>query len=341
MRKRLCLIAFFLVLLLIVNGCSNKGTAIGSGDAAAIVNGEKILNSELDERTEQIAVLSGYNLDDPNSPTLRNYLKQQLIEILIDEKLIRQEAAKLEITVSQEDLDAEMKKIRDQFDTEEKYQQFLDERKFTNDELRGYVEDQLYMNTLFEHITKDITAPSKDPKEYYEQNKTEFYAPDRVKARHILVASKEDAEAAIKRLDKGEDMSKLAVELSTDPSVKENEGLVDYFTRDDQMITEGFRVAAFSLKAGEYTKEPVLTTFGYHVIKVEDRLPAKQYEYDEIKDVLTERLLLEERQAKYKEYMDKLKKEAKIENIIAKELEAQTEKPDNTSNEKSAPAEEK
>lgn len=339
MRKQLCLIAFFLVLLLVANGCSNNGSAIGSGDAAAIVNEEKILKSELDERTEQMAILYGYNLDDPNSPSLRSYLTQKIIDIMIDEKLIRQEAAKLEITVSQEDLEAEMKKIRDQFDTEEKYQQFLDERKFTNDELRGYVEDQLYMNALFEHITKDITAPSKDPKEYYEQNKAEFYAPERVKARHILVASKEDAEAAIKRLDNGEDMTKLAVELSTDPSVKENEGLVDYFTRDDQMITEGFRMAAFNLDIGEYTKEPVLTTFGYHVIKVEDKLPAKQYEYDEIKDVLSERLLLEERQAKYKEYMDKLKKDSKIENLIAKELEAQTKKPNNTSSEQNAPAE--
>lgn len=319
MKRVLSIVTFVLILFVFATGCSNNNTP---SDAAAIVNGEKILKTVLEKRTQQVAVMYGYDLEDPKTPTLGDYLKQQVIESMIDEELIYQEAVKLNITVTSEEIDAEMKKLQEQFDSAEKYQEYLEQNKMTDEEYIGFVTNNLYLNKLYEHVTKDITTPSQDPKEYYEENEAEFNVPEKVKARHILLTSAEKAQAAIKRLDKGEDFAELAVELSFDETVKENQGLVGYFSIDEEAIEITFREAAFKLNVGEYSKEPVFSTFGYHVIKVEDRTPAKKYEFEEIKDLLTQSLLQEERKNMFNtEYMDNLRKEAKIENIIKKEIE--------------------
>ena len=90
-----------------------------------------------------------------------------------------------------------------------------------------------------------------------------------VHARHILVKTKEEAEAIIKQLDGGADFEKLAKEKSNDPSGKTNGGDLGYFG-PGQMVPE-FEKAALALDVGAYTKEPVQTQFGWHVIKVEDK----------------------------------------------------------------------
>ncbi len=87
-------------------------------------------------------------------------------------------------------------------------------------------------------------------------------------ARHILVASEEDARAVITELDGGADFVELAKERSTGPSGPRG-GDLGYFT-SDQMVPE-FSAAAQTLEPGQYTKDPVQTQFGWHVIKLEDR----------------------------------------------------------------------
>lgn len=103
-----------------------------------------------------------------------------------------------------------------------------------------------------------------------------------VKARHILVKSKEEAETIIKQLDGGADFQKLANEKTQDPSGKTSGGDLGYFGAG-QMVPE-FEKAAFALEPGAYTKEPVQSQFGWHVIKVEDKRAKQPPAYDEVKD---------------------------------------------------------
>ena len=83
----------------------------------------------------------------------------------------------------------------------------------------------------------------------------------------VEMASEDEAKAAIKRLEEGADFAELAKELSTGPTGP-NGGDLGYFGVND-MVSE-FATVAFSLDKGEYTKEPVKTQFGYHVIKMVD-----------------------------------------------------------------------
>ena len=127
-----------------------------------------------------------------------------------------------------------------------------------------------------------------------------------VHARHILVKTKEEAEAIIKQLDGGADFQKLANEHTTDPSGKSNGGDLGYFG-PGQMVPE-FEKAAMALEPGSYTKEPVQTQFGWHVIKVEDKRPKQPPAFEEVKDQIRSLVLRD----KYFALVKELRAAAKV-----------------------------
>ena len=103
-----------------------------------------------------------------------------------------------------------------------------------------------------------------------------------VKARHILVKTKEEALSITKQLDGGADFEKLANEKTSDPSGKTSGGDLGWFG-PGQMVPE-FEKAAFALNVGEYTKEPVETQFGWHVIKIDGKRPKPPPAFEQVKD---------------------------------------------------------
>lgn len=105
-----------------------------------------------------------------------------------------------------------------------------------------------------------------------------------VKAAHILVADEAKAKEVITKLEGGAKFADLAKEYSTDKSNAQNGGELGYFAQGD-MVKE-FADAAFALNKGEYTKTPVKTQFGYHVILQEDKRERPAPSYDEVKDEL-------------------------------------------------------
>ncbi len=146
------------------------------------------------------------------------------------------------------------------------------------------VQDQIIADAYVQRLLqKQVT----DQKLHARYDKFIKDAPPReeVHARHILVASEDDAKAIIAELKKGGDFNKLAQDKTTDPSGKTSGGDLGYFTKED-MVPE-FADAAFKLKPGEFTDAPVKTQFGWHVIKVEDRRTAKPPTFDQVKPKLS------------------------------------------------------
>ncbi len=160
---------------------------------------------------------------------------------------------------------------------------------------------EVYLNHLVEAATTDARLH-----EQYDKFIKGQPAREEVSARHILVASEEEAKAIIVELGKGADFAAVAKQKSTDPA-KDTGGDLGYFTRDS-MVPE-FADAAFALGKGEYTKVPVHTQFGWHVIKVEDRRSAPPPTFEESKDELTTELAREVIAAK----VQSLKDGAKVE----------------------------
>jgi peptidyl-prolyl cis-trans isomerase C len=102
-----------------------------------------------------------------------------------------------------------------------------------------------------------------------------------IRARHILVATKEEAEAIIAQLEAGGDFEAIAKEKSTDGAAAQG-GDLGYFGAG-QMVP-AFEEAAFALEVGQFSKQPVQTQFGFHVIKVEDKRTQQPPSFEEVKE---------------------------------------------------------
>jgi peptidyl-prolyl cis-trans isomerase C len=136
-----------------------------------------------------------------------------------------------------------------------------------------------------------------------QMDKTEYHA------RHILVPTKEKAEALIKKIKGGAKFEDVAKAESTDNS-KTNGGDLGWFTTNHMVKPFGDAVKA--LKKGEMTQEPVQTQYGWHIIKLEDTRDVTPPPFDQVKAQVQKNLL----QKKLLAYIDELKKNAKIERTL-------------------------
>jgi len=159
--------------------------------------------------------------------------------------------------------------------------------------------------------TQLITSRISDEaaKEFYDAQVGAVEPQEEIKARHILVATEEEAQAVIDALDAGGDFEELAKEHSTGPSGAEG-GDLGYFTAGT-MVAE-FNDAAFALQAGEVSV-PVKTKFGWHVIKVEDRRVQEVPGFELVKDQVIEALAQQEGRT----MMDEMRAAAAIEIVGA------------------------
>ncbi|MDI6025740.1 peptidylprolyl isomerase [Corticibacterium sp. UT-5YL-CI-8] len=160
-----------------------------------------------------------------------------------------------------------------------------------------------------EFVEKDVAGKITDEqiRARYDKEMADTPPANEVHARHILVKTKEEADAIVKKLDAGEDFQKLANENTTDPSGKTSGGDLGYFGQG-QMVPE-FETAAFALDVGAYTKEPVQSQFGWHIIKVEDKRTQQPPAFDTVKDQIRSLLIRDT----YFEQVKAIREAAKVE----------------------------
>jgi peptidyl-prolyl cis-trans isomerase C len=135
------------------------------------------------------------------------------------------------------------------------------------------------------------TVSEKELRKAYDKMLAGFEKVDEIHARHILVADEAKAREIIKKLDEGVEFKDLAKESSDGPTAA-NGGDLGYFTKTE-MVPE-FADAAFALQPGTYTKNPVKTQFGWHVIKVEDKRPRPAPKFEDVKPQLDAQIRREE-----------------------------------------------
>ncbi|MCL2635113.1 MAG: peptidylprolyl isomerase [Betaproteobacteria bacterium] len=141
--------------------------------------------------------------------------------------------------------------------------------------IRAYLTDYVRTNPITEESLKAE----------YESIKANIGGTE-YKVRHILVEKEDDAKAIIAKLDKGEKFSELAKQ-SKDPGSRDSGG--DLGWSSPAAYVKPFGEALTQLKKGEYTKTPVKTDFGYHVIEMEDSRPANPPPFEQVKPQLQQR----------------------------------------------------
>jgi len=253
-------------------------TLSSASESYGTVNGEEITKEEV----AQVMGPQAMQFD-----TLNGDMKKRVLNILVDRKLLAQNASKSGLEKS------------------EAYKKKLES-----------IKKDLLLNVWMEEEAKKIEKSTTEAelKSFYEKNKDNFKIPAQLKARHILVKTETTAKDIIKTLNNAKDVKtefiKLAKEKSTGPSGK-NGGDLGWFPLD-RMVPE-FSKAADKLKKDEFTKEPVKTQFGYHIIYLEDRKSASQKKFDEVKEQIKALVNRNKFNKLIENTVKKLKASAKIE----------------------------
>ncbi|TCL72624.1 peptidylprolyl isomerase [Rhizobium sp. BK251] len=167
-----------------------------------------------------------------------------------------------------------------------------------------YLADRELHNAYFKKHVVDTVTP-EEVKARYDKEIAALPKQEEVHARHILVKTEDEAKEVIKELDAGKNFADLAKEKSTDPNKSEG-GDLGYFGHG-RMVKE-FEDAAFALDKGTYSKTPVKTDFGYHVILVEDKRVAPPPPFEQVQDQVRQLVMRD----KYLELLAQAKQSSKV-----------------------------
>ena len=232
----------------------------------------------------------------------------KVVDTLIQEKLVDQEAGKQNITVTPADIDKEIAKIKERIGGEAAYQDALAQNQITEAQLRDYQSFRIKVTKI---LKKDIPVTDDELKKFFEENKAQFDKRE-VHARHILVATEQEAKDIKAQLDKGADFAALAKEKSTEPAAKESGG--DLGTFGPGKMVPAFDNVVFSMKQGEIS-QPFQSDFGWHVAQVLE-VKGTAPSFDALKAEVTEVYIDSKVQEQLQPWLTDLKDKAKITNTL-------------------------
>lgn len=333
--------ASVLVLLAIAVACGNarSATIAPAEDAAttqaavkpvpkelpavlADVNGEVIERWEIESAIREIELMAGHPL--PSSQ--RDEFVRAVLDRLIAHHLIAQEGRSRKLEVTEADVQADIARLRSQFQTQAEFDDALSDFRTTLDQLRRQRRLSLEV-ALFVRRTIEPTVSVKpqDIEAYYQENTEQFHEGEAVRADHILIlalpeatpeqraGARARAAAILGQLRGGADFVQLAREHSEDPGTAADGGDLGWVPRG--RMDPAFEAAVFSLKAAELS-DVVETPYGFHLIRVGERRDERTAPLSEVRPDI-ERLLVERaHQEALAAFVDQAKTKAKIEIFI-------------------------
>ncbi|MBA4146650.1 MAG: peptidylprolyl isomerase [Verrucomicrobia bacterium] len=260
----------------------------------------------------------------------RRQLESDLLDQLIFEKILTKRATAEDKTAAAEEAEKAYEQVQSKI-PENVFEQRLrasgmDVVKF-RERLQAEATRRVVLNR---ELKEEIKISDADIKEFYGENPTRFEIPDRVRASHILLSTtdsltsrpvsesvRKEKEAKIKeireRAVKGEDFAKLAKEFSDDPGSRDRGG--EYTFARNEMV-KPFENAAFSLEPGEVS-DVVESQFGFHVIKLHEKLSPYKRSLDEAKEDIERLLTAREFDKRLPEFFKKLKKDEGVEVLVS------------------------
>lgn len=318
-RSVICIVVLLIfVFVFLFAGCSRT---------VAKVDGIEIKQKEVDAYMNSIKSqdTSGEITSDEEE---LNALEADIIDSLIIIKLLEKYAEENNITVTDEEVNEQVKLLMDTYSSEKDFEKYLKEKGIDKRFLEGVLRSQLLSSKIYSKVTADVIVTEEEVKQYYEDNKNTFFlVPVSVKASHILTMfpwvednseeteeGREEALEKIKmvedKLKDGGDFEDLARQYSDDGTSGENGGDLGYISKG-QMVEE-FEEALFSLDVGEVS-EIVETEYGFHIIKATDRQEEYIQKFDEVEESINTYLLNLHKDEKSKDFIFSLIEEVNIE----------------------------
>ena len=288
-------------------------------EVVARVNGEAINRAALEEAVSEVEARAGQ----PMPADQRDRVLRAVLDQLIGYRLLVQETAARKTAVPDADVEARIGQIRSQFPSEEIFQQQLQQRKMTLEQLRVDTRASLQITALLQAELDAKTAVTPEQvNDFYVKNPAAFQQGERVKASHILVRVEANADPAEREkarakaaglladVKAGKDFAALAKQYSDDPGSGAQGGDLGYFQRG-QMVPP-FEQAAFALSVGQ-TSDLVTSDFGFHIIRVTDKQPGRTQTLDEVRPEIEQYLLGQNREQQTRLFVEALKAKGKVE----------------------------
>ncbi len=249
----------------------------------ALVNGEPIYRSEVEEQLYLFLLQSGMRPDSAEQSSMR----QEIRERLIDEKLIVQEAEKRSVTVTDAELDEQVElavaNVKQRLGGDGGFRAELMREGISEAELRNRYRSEVRRQALANQLIRrevdvDLAVSPVEAEQYFRAH------PDKIPPRPpqfrvaviqipieadsaARVAARQRVQAALDRVRKGEPFARVAQEVSEDPGTKNSGGDLGFFTRG--VLDPTFEEVAFKLRPGQIS-EVFESSFGFHVVRVEE-----------------------------------------------------------------------
>lgn len=331
-----------LLLTALITGCHPKP----GPDVVATVNGHAIVRADLDRMYK---TQLGQNPGQTPSPEQADSLRLNIVRELIDEEIVEQRAAKMNLTPTAEDVDAKLNEMKAPY-TEDQFNQQLKDSGHTLDDMKHDLRRSMTIDKLInKEITAKVTISDADINSYYSQHKAEFNLTE--PQYHLAVIrvtsvpgqqpsnlqgskatndadAKKKIEALKNRLDSGEDFGTIAMNFSEDPNTSSSGGDMGFVPESQLKADPSVGAAILKLKAGQMTdvfplldgetKKPV----GYSIYKLIEREPEGQRQISDpavqqhIRDLLRNSRTTLLKNA----YLEMLRDQAKVENFFAEQI---------------------
>jgi len=294
-------------------------------DVLAKGKGVEVHRSQMDESLLQFqANLNARGQKVPEEK--RAMIEAQILDRLVITQLLLNRATESDRTRARELADKFMKDTREQAGSAEAFDRQLMAMGFTQKQFEQQITERAISEAVVEREIKDkVKITDEMTKQYYADHPDKFQKPEMVRAAHILLATvdpvteaqmsdeqkkqkREQIDALLVRARKGEDFAALAKEFSDDPGSKDKGG--EYTFPRGRMVPP-FETAAFSLKTNEIS-DVVITQFGYHIIKLYEKIPEQKVALDTVEKDLKDGLAREEVQRQLPDFVERLKKDADI-----------------------------
>jgi len=294
---------------------------------AALVNGAVI--STADYRGELARVLRMRKKTEANlEPATLAMTKKEALETLIGRELLYQQSLKDGISIPDEEVQAEISKLRGQFPSEADFNASLVKLGLSRETVMSHIKRGMAIQALTDSKFGARTAiEESEARGYYDSHHREYLRPVRVRLSHILVRfdtvagnpekarARARVEALSRRISEGEDFALLAGE-SDDSANVANGGDLGYFTPGQ--LGKNMEAAAFSLGVGQVSAI-VEDRFGYHILKVTERSPEEVLPFEEVREKISKQLRRERLQAEVSSYLKRLREAARVEIHLAAE----------------------
>jgi parvulin-like peptidyl-prolyl isomerase len=304
-----------LVPVLALAGCG--GNKVPAGAIAAVGSGA-VTQAQYDKI---IAQAEAQYKSQPGAPPFPkegtaqyNQLRASIVTYLVQNELIKEQAAKMNVSVTDKEYQDRLKQIVQQVGGQKKLDALLKKQNVSMADLESQLKAQMLQDKLRQKVSDAAKINADDVKAYFNdpKNKSQFVTPEAADARHILVKTKADALKVQKLLAADNidaNWAKVAKQYSIDPGTKNSGGSLG--SRPKNSYLPAFEKVVWSAKVNTVSA-PVKTSFGWHVIEVTKRTPASAKTFDQAKAMIEQQLKLQKQSTAWDAWLKKAMKDAKV-----------------------------